>query len=53
MLTPSVGVEYFWVDLNGVEWNGDAYFQCRSSICKWSGVEWSVRDLDFKSMTSL
>jgi hypothetical protein len=45
-LTPNVGVEYFWVDLNGK--HVVVYFQGRSSI-----FGWSVHDLDFKSMTSL
>jgi hypothetical protein len=46
VFTPSVGVEQFWVDLDGVD--VDAYFQCRSNMCGWS-----VRDLDFNHMTSL
>jgi hypothetical protein len=46
VFTPSVRVEYFWVDLN--EKHVVAYFQYRNNI-----FGWSVRDLDFKSMTSL
>ena len=43
---PSVGVKYFWVDLDGR--HIFAYFQCRSN---W--YMWCVHDLDFKSMTNL
>jgi len=46
VLTHSVGVEYFWVELNRK--HVDAYFQGRSSI-----YGWSVRDPDFNCMTSL
>jgi hypothetical protein len=46
VFTPSVGVEHFWMDLNGG--HVVAYFQYRSII-----FGWSVHDLDFKSMTSL
>jgi hypothetical protein len=46
VFTPSVGVEHFWVVLDGR--HVFAYFQCRSSR-----YMWCVRDLDFKSMTNL
>jgi hypothetical protein len=43
---PHVGVEHFWVDLDGR--HVFAYSQCRSSR-----YMWCVCDLDFKSMTIL
>ena len=47
VFTPSVGVKYFWVDLNGMACFC-VYPQCSSSV--YLG---GVHDLDFKSMTNL